>query len=112
MREIRTSGSTRGDGKRSVAAWPKLPRPILDYSSSTDDFAPSGRTATSGLMQFSKTASLFDHLVGGREQRQRHGQSEYPGRDVVDDELELGRLHDRQVRRLGTLENPAGIDAT
>jgi DnaK suppressor protein len=27
MRETRTSGSMSGDGKRSVAAWPKLPRP-------------------------------------------------------------------------------------
>jgi hypothetical protein len=27
MREIRTSGSMSGDGKQSVAAWPKLPRP-------------------------------------------------------------------------------------
>jgi hypothetical protein len=27
MREIRASGSMSGDGKRSVAAWPKLPRP-------------------------------------------------------------------------------------
>jgi hypothetical protein len=27
MREIRTSGSMSGDGKRSVAAWSKLPRP-------------------------------------------------------------------------------------
>ena len=27
MREIRTSGSMSGDGKRSVDAWPKLPRP-------------------------------------------------------------------------------------
>src|SRR5258705_3678399 len=27
MREIRTSGSMSGDGKRSVAEWPKLPRP-------------------------------------------------------------------------------------
>ena len=26
MREIRPSGSMSGDGKRSVAAWPKLPR--------------------------------------------------------------------------------------
>src|SRR5437879_1963833 len=26
MQEIRTSGSMSGDGKRSVAAWPKLPR--------------------------------------------------------------------------------------
>jgi hypothetical protein len=27
MREIRMSGSMSGDGKLSVAAWPKLPRP-------------------------------------------------------------------------------------
>jgi hypothetical protein len=27
MREIRTSGSMSGDGKRGVAAWRKLPRP-------------------------------------------------------------------------------------
>jgi len=27
MQEIRTSGSMSGDGKRSAAAWPKLPRP-------------------------------------------------------------------------------------
>ena len=27
MQEIRTSGSMSGDGKRSVATWPKLPRP-------------------------------------------------------------------------------------
>jgi hypothetical protein len=35
MRKIRTSGSMSGDGKRSVAAWPKLPRP-----SSTLPFLP------------------------------------------------------------------------
>ena len=31
MREIRTSGSMSGDGKRSVAAWPKLPRPSSNF---------------------------------------------------------------------------------
>ena len=30
MPEIGTSGSMSGDGKRSVAEWPKLPRLILD----------------------------------------------------------------------------------
>ncbi len=35
MREILTSGSMSGDGKRSVAEWPKLPRP-----SSTLPFLP------------------------------------------------------------------------
>jgi hypothetical protein len=27
MRQLRTSGSMSGDGKRGVAKWPKLPRP-------------------------------------------------------------------------------------
>ena len=53
----------------------------------------------------------FDHLVGGREQRRRHGEAEHPGGLEVDDQLELGRLHDRQVRRLRALEDAAGIDA-
>jgi hypothetical protein len=29
----------------------------------------------------------------------------------IDDELELGRLHDRQIGRLGALENFAGVNA-
>jgi hypothetical protein len=55
-------------------------------------------------------ASLFDHLVGNREQRRRHGEAEHPGSLGVDDQLELGRLHDRQVRGLGALEYATGID--
>jgi hypothetical protein len=31
------------------------------------------KCATTGLMRCSKTALLFDHLVGGREQCRRHG---------------------------------------
>ena len=45
------------------------------------------------------------------EQRRRHGEAEHPGGLGVDDQLELGRLHDRQVRGLGALEDAAGIDA-
>jgi hypothetical protein len=37
MREIRTSGSMSGDGKRGDAEWPQLPRP-----SSTLPKLPSG----------------------------------------------------------------------
>ena len=38
MPEIGTSGSMSGDGKRSAAAWPKLPRPssTLPFETSTD----------------------------------------------------------------------------
>ena len=58
-----------------------------------------------------QTASLFDHLVSGREQLVRHGEADGPGSLGVDDQLELGRLYDRQVRRLRALEDAAGIDA-
>ena len=34
-----------------------------------------------------------------------------PGGLGVDDQLELARLHDRQVCRLSALEYPAGVDA-
>ena len=46
-----------------------------------------------------------------REQRRRHVEAEHPGGLGVDDQLELGRLHDRQVGRLRALENATGIDA-
>ena len=45
------------------------------------------------------------------EQHWRHVDAERPRRLQVDDELELGRLHDWQVGGLGALENVAGIDA-
>jgi hypothetical protein len=35
MPEIGTSGSMSGDGKRSAAAWPKLPRPSSTLPSET-----------------------------------------------------------------------------
>jgi hypothetical protein len=43
-------------------------------------------------MHCSKTASLFDHLVGGYEQLVRHGETEHPGGLVIDDQLELVQL--------------------
>src|SRR5262249_27192069 len=57
-----------------------------------------------------RAAKSFDHLVGAGEQRWRHGETEYPCRRVIDDKLELGGLHDRQVRRFRTLEDATRID--
>ena len=54
---------------------------------------------------------LFDHLVSEGEKRRRHGEAKHPGRLGIDDKLELGRLHDRQVRWLGALEDAASVDA-
>jgi hypothetical protein len=45
------------------------------------------------------------------EQRRWHIDAERPRRFQIDDELELGRLHDRQIGRVGALENSAGVDA-
>jgi hypothetical protein len=39
--------------------------------------------------------SLFDHLVGAGEERLGHGKAECLRRGQVDDEIELGRLLDR-----------------
>jgi hypothetical protein len=54
---------------------------------------------------------LFDNLVCSCEQCRRHSEAEHPGRWNVNDQLELGRLHDRQIRRFRTLENAAGVNA-
>jgi hypothetical protein len=37
MPEIGTSGSMSGDGKRSAAAWPKLPRPSSTLPKTTSE---------------------------------------------------------------------------
>src|SRR4029453_2121077 len=58
-----------------------------------------------------RLAHSLDHLVGKRDQLVRHREAEHPGCLGVDDELKLRRLQDRQVHRLGTLENAPGIDA-
>src|SRR6516165_10228820 len=53
----------------------------------------------------------FNHLVSSREQAWREGEAKCLGGVEVDHELELGRLHDRQVGGLLALENPAGVNA-
>src|SRR5437773_7798009 len=54
----------------------------------------------------------FDHLVGDSEQPWREAEAECLGGVEVDHELELDRLHDRQLAGLLALENPAGIDTS
>src|SRR5215472_8584751 len=52
----------------------------------------------------------FDHLVGAGEQRRWHIEAERPSGVEVDHQLELGRLHDWQVHRLGAIEDTRGIE--
>src|SRR5215475_3574507 len=64
-----------------------------------------------GSFIFEPLFTSFDHLVGGSQQLVRHSEAEHPGGRGVDDEFELARLHDRQIRRLRALEDAAGVDA-
>ena len=60
-------------------------------------FTDSGRTSPEvreiGDICSAANCTLFDHLIGTREQRGRYFEAERLGGDQVDDELELGRLH-------------------
>ena len=55
--------------------------------------------------------ALFDHLVGAREDRLRHGEAERLRGLEVDDQLEFGRLLDWQVGRVGTFEDVPDVSA-
>src|SRR5262249_47401856 len=49
-------------------------------------------------------ASLFDHLVGEREQLGRNVEAQHLGGLEIDDQLELGRLLDGEVGGLGAFQ--------
>jgi hypothetical protein len=61
-------------------------------------------------MQCSK-ASLFDHLVSKGKQLRRNIKPKRLCRLDVDHQLELRRLLDRQIGRLGAIEDFRGVDA-
>jgi hypothetical protein len=52
--------------------------------------------------------NLFDHLVGGREQHWWHVETESLRGFKVDDQIELGWLHHREVGWVFTLHFIAG----
>jgi len=54
---------------------------------------------------------LLDHLVGGEDELGRNLQAERFCGLAVDDQLELGRLDDRQVGRLGAAQDARRIEA-
>jgi hypothetical protein len=54
-----------------------------------------------GIDRASVRSRLFDHLVGGNEQRLRHGQTERLGGLQVDYQFKFGRLLNRQIAGLG-----------
>ena len=64
--------------------------------------------ATSRHMRCRKK-QLFDHLIGSGKQRRRDVEPERLGRNQVDDEIEFGRLFDRDVAWLRPTQNLVDI---
>src|SRR5262245_5270208 len=56
-------------------------------------------------------AVSFDHLIGTSMKRSGNIDVLFPGRLKIDYELKDRGLHDRKLRRVGTIENFSGIDA-
>src|SRR5262245_33242057 len=52
---------------------------------------------------------LLDHFVGADDQRFGDGEPEGSRRAQIDDQLEMGRLLDRKIRRFRALQNAIGI---
>jgi hypothetical protein len=69
------------------------------------DWCPPAASGKAAAAPPSSVMKSRRHLVGGCEQRGRHVEAEQPRRLQVDDELEFGRLQDRQVGGLGALED-------
>src|SRR5271165_247956 len=66
---------------------------------------PNARAAMSAARWANDPVPSFDDLVGAGEERLWHGQAERRGGLEIDDQLERGRLLDRQIGRLGALKN-------
>jgi hypothetical protein len=56
-------------------------------------------------------ANSTTNLVADNEQGRRHVEAEHPGGLGVDDQLELRRLHDRQVKRPEHCSTQTAFDA-
>jgi hypothetical protein len=89
--------------------WPNVPINVCFTPKSGHRSARSAYplSANSG----SRPASV-DDLVGACEQRRWYIDAERPRGLQIDDEFELGRLHDRQIGRIGALENFAGVSSS
>ena len=61
---------------------------------------------------FCYCASLLDHLIRSRQHIGRDRQTNLLGRFEIDDQLELFRLLDREVRRFGAFQNLVHVDSS
>src|SRR5882757_8196927 len=97
--------SRQGNG----AADPSEANPAI--APRTDALAAEPDVSETGCERMQRRVVLFDYLVGAGEQRLRDREAEHAGGLDVDDQFEPRRLHHRQLRGLGTLEDAAGIGA-
>src|SRR5215469_15951699 len=72
---------------------------------------PDAEIAFGGEVSFEPPFTSFDHLVGEQLDRVGHLEAERSGRYQIDDEFELGGLHDRQIGGLRTLEDLTRVEA-
>src|SRR5216684_3360000 len=77
MPEIGTSGSMSGDGKRSVAEWPKLPRP-----SST--LPPEERAAKAAAAAEELTSATVTEISGRTGDNQREAKATKAAPTIVE----------------------------
>ena len=55
------------------------------------------------------TSGLIDYFISAAEQRRRHGEAEHSGGLRIDDQIELVRFDNWQLRGLGALNDAANI---
>src|SRR5215470_4914591 len=55
------------------------------------------------------TSGLIDYFISAAEQRRRHGEAEHAGGLRVDDQIELVRFDNWQLRGFGALNDAANI---
>src|SRR6516162_2663544 len=67
------------------------------------------RFVKSGHNAVQQNLFLLDHLVGERQQLVRNLEFERLGGSQIDRQLEFGGLHDRQLGRLGAIEDAPGV---
>src|SRR5215471_1588802 len=65
--------------------------------------------AISGREQMQQAAPLLNHVIGTSHQRRRQVEAERLGGFEVDRQLDPGRELDRQIARLGALQNPVDV---
>src|SRR5215831_12869621 len=65
----------------------------------------------SALCQKRTSAASLDHLVGARNHRLGHGDTERLGGSLVDYQLDCRGLLDWQICRFFALKNPPGVTA-